>query len=57
MRQVLWAFLLASGLSDQGFSRTDVRTNVVSLKRQIWRKMSKRQTWPENKVEIRLTNC
>lgn len=33
MRQDLQAFLLASGFSDLGFSTTDVRSNVVSLKK------------------------
>lgn len=33
MRQDLQAFLLASGFSDLGFSITDVRSNVVSLKK------------------------
>lgn len=37
------AFLLVSRISDLSFSRTDVRPNIVSLKRQILRKMSKRQ--------------
>lgn len=44
MRQVLQAFLFASGLSDLGFSTTDVRSNAVSLKKYICKNMSKRKT-------------
>lgn len=43
MRQVPQVFLSASGLSDLGFSTTDVRSNVVSLKKQIYKNMSKTQ--------------